>query len=158
MAGTGIRRNWRTVRIDKPAVGADWTTRPGGQRVWRVVSLVARLVTSAVVANRRVRLQATDGENPYFIAESHLAHPASTTVDYAAHTGSAVTAADNLVLPLPLPSAGLIVRPGATLEVVTDNIDAADQWSAIVALVDEIPSGLGYEGDQFTLPIETVGG
>lgn len=158
MAHPGIGRHWRTIRIDRPAAGANWSTRPGGQRTWRVVSLVARLVTSVAAGDRRVRLQATDGENPYFVAESHLAHPASTTVDYAAHTGSAVTAVDNLVLPLPLPSAGLIVRPGALLEVVTTNLDVADQWSAIVVLAEEIPSGLAYEGDQFTTPIEIVGG
>lgn len=158
MPGPGIRRNWRQIRVSRPSAGADWAQAAGGQRYWRITTMVARLVTSAVAGNRRVRLQATEGGLTYFVAEAHLDHPANTTVDYAAHTGSPATSGTNLVLPLPLPSGGLVLRPGASLAVVTSGIDAGDQWSAITALAEEIPSGLEYEGDQFTRPTETLGG
>lgn len=158
MTSPGIRRSWRQIRANRPVVGADWTTSPGGQRFWRITTLVARLTTSAVAGNRRVQLQATEGGLTYFVAESHLDHPANTVVDYAAHTGSPATSATNLVLPLPLPSGGLLLRPGASLATVTSGIDAGDQWSAITILAEEIPSGLEYEGDQLTRPTETLGG
>lgn len=158
MTTPGIRRNYRQVRANRPDPGANWELRPGGQRWWRVVSMVARLTTSAVVGNRRVSIRASDGGHVYFVAEAHLVHPASTVVDYAAHTGAPVTAGDNLVLPLPLPSAGLLVRPGGVLASSVTNLDVADQWSAVVALVEEIPSGPLYQGDQLTLPPETLGG
>lgn len=158
MTSPGIRRNFTQKRIPAPIAGANWELSPGGQRWWRLVSMVARLVTSAVVANRRVRITATEGGNAYFVAEAHLAQPASTTMDYAAHNGSPVTAADSLVLPLPLPSGGLLLRPGALLVASVTNLDAGDQWSAIVALVEEVPSGLPYQGDQLIPPIETLGG
>lgn len=120
--------------------------------------MTARLVTSAVVGNRRVRVTASDGGHAYYIAEAHLNHPASTTVDYAGHTGSAVTAADNLVLPLPLPGAGLLLRPGAILAPSVTNFDVGDAWSAIVLLAEEIPNRAFLEGDQLTEPAESIVG
>lgn len=156
MTTPGIRRGFRQVRVSAPAAGANWELRPGGQRWWRVVSLVARLVTSAVVANRRVRLTATEGGHIYWAIESHLNQAASLTFDYAAHTGAVAPAADNLVLPLPLPSNGLLVRPGAVLAPSVTALDAGDQWSAIVALVEEVPSGIIYEGDWLTVSDQNV--
>lgn len=157
MTTPGIRRIHRIVRVDRPAAGQGWTLTPGGARWWRVISLTARLVTSAVVANRRVRLTATEGDFTFFVAEAHLNQAASLTFDYTAHTGAPVSAADNLVLPLPLPSGGLLLRSGAVLTASATALDAGDQWSAIAALVEELPSGRLYEGDELTEPVEQQG-
>lgn len=157
MTTPGITRTFRQVRLNQPAAGTQWELRPGGQRWWRVISLLARLTTSAVVGNRRVSLRLSDGGHTYWAMESHANHIASTTADYMAHTGATANAADSLVLTLPLPSAGLLIRPGAVLVSAVSGMDVADAWSAIVALVEEVPEAGPRWGDDLYLPPETVG-
>jgi hypothetical protein len=99
-----------------------------------------------------VTLRADRGGSVYFAQEAPADQPASTSVDYAAHTGSPVNNATAFTFALGLPGAGLLLRAGDRLSVVTTNLQAADQWSAIVAQLEEIPSGLPYQGDQLLLP------
>lgn len=147
MTTPGITRTFHQIRPGRIGVGTDWVVTPGGQRWWRIISLTARLATSAAVANRRVRLEAVHGDGTYFVAEAHLNQVGSTTRDYAAHTGSPIGAADSLVLPLPLPTGGLLVRPGGLLRVTTAGLDVGDQWSAVIGLAEQIPSGPEYWSD-----------
>lgn len=125
-------------------------TAPGGA-TWRVTSLVARLVTSAAVANRRMSLAADDGTAVWYAQAASADQAASLTVDYCAHTGASFGGVVPGVLTVPLPAAGLLLRPGHRLVVAVLNIDAGDQWSEITAMVDEIPSDMPLVGDMGTV-------
>lgn len=136
----GIQRRWRTRKIPNPVAGADWTFKAPGGFYWRITSVVARLVTSAAVANRVVTLRASDQTNTWYAQETPLAVPQNTTVDFCAHTGGGGTSGTALTLVLALPSEGLLLPPGNQLVAVTTAIDVADQWSNVIAMLDEIPS------------------
>jgi hypothetical protein len=140
MNRAGIQRRWRTRKIANPAAGADWTFKAPGGFYWRITSIVARLVTSAAVANRVLTLRAGDQTNFWYAQETPLAVPQNTTVDFCAHTGGGGTSGTALTLVLALPSEGLLLLPGNQLVSVTTAIDVADQWSDVIAMLDEIPS------------------
>jgi hypothetical protein len=141
------RRNWRTVSAPVPAAGVNWTLRPSGGGTWRVVSLVARLVTDANVANRRVTLSAGDGERTWWQQTSSADQAASLTTDYAAYAGATAGGSVPGTLTVPLPTTGLLLRSGHRLTVAVTNIQAGDAWSAIHAIVDEILSSRDVLGD-----------
>ena len=142
------RRRWRTITVAQPLAGADWTLRPTGGATWRVVSLVARLVTLANAGLRQVTLTASDGERIWFAQPASATQTINLTVDYAVHTGATPSGAAPGTLTLPLPSAGLLLRSGHRLTVVTSLIQVDDQWSRIVAVVDETLSSRQVVGDQ----------
>lgn len=153
MATPGIKRAWRTIRVPPPLAGVDWTLQTGGQRHLRVASLVALLTASAAAGNRQVVLQADRGGNVFFRQPASAVIAALGAVNIAAFAGAPRDGAIANTLTIPLPIAGLLLRPGDVLSVVTGALDAADQWSAIVVQAEEVPSGLDYEGDQLaTLP------
>lgn len=153
MARTGFTRRWRVVRITQPAAGADWTLQATGAATLRVVSLRARFVTSAAVANRQVHLVADNSEDQWYREEAVAVQTATSTTNYCAHTGATPGGVLGGTFTLPLPSAGLLLLPGFRLSVVTSAIDVADQWSLITALVDETPSDIPYIGDDGVQPV-----
>lgn len=152
MAPTGFTRRWRALALADPAAGAVWEIKATGAATLRIVSLVARLTTSAVAANRQVTLIADDSERVWYAQPASAVQVAATTTDYAAHTGATPAGAAGGVLTLPLPTAGLLLLPGHRLRVTVTAIDAGDQWTAIRALTDETPSGNPYIGDDGVMP------
>lgn len=144
MVRNGYRRVWRTRLAEVPNPGAEWELRAPGNAWWRVVSLVATLVTDATVANRRVRLVAGDGTNRWYAAIASADQAATATVEYGAFDGADSGGLATAGLTVPLPNGGLLLRPGHRLQSVTVNIQAGDQWSGINALIDEIPSDDPY--------------
>lgn len=153
MARSGFTRRWRTLALTDPAAGSDWEIKAGGAAILRIVSLVARLTTSAVVANRLATLTADDGERVWYEQPATVAQVAGQVTDYAAHTGATPGGATPGVLTLPLPGVGLLLLPGHRLRVVTKTIDVADQWSLVRALVDETPSDTPFIGDDGVMPV-----
>lgn len=153
MGRMGYTRRWRVLAPVDPAVGAVWEIKATGAAVLRIVSLVARLVTSAVAANRQVTLLADDGERVWYAQAATAVQVASQTTDYAAHTNATPGGATPGVLTLPLPNAGLLLLPGHRLRVTTSAIDVADQWSSIRALTDETPSDIPFIGDDGVMPV-----
>lgn len=144
MARAGFERRWRTVKIADPAAGADWTLKAPGGTAWRIVSVFAHLVTSAVVGNRQTTLRADDQTRTWFAQEAPAVIPANTTIDFCGHTGAFVPSGSVLTLMWSLPSEGLLLLPGNRLLVSTANLGVADQWSLITAFADEIPSDNPY--------------
>lgn len=142
--------------MPNPAVGADFVITPGGQRSWRIVSLTAVLTTSAAVANRQVRLTADRGGDVWYSQPAANTQAATLADTYAAFTGAPRDGLIAGTFTIPLPSAGLLLSPGDNLRSVTALIDVADQWSAIFAKAEEVPSGPEYIGDEL-LPLPLIG-
>lgn len=126
----------RAVQQANPAAGAEFVvTVPAGAR-WEVLSINAQLVTSAAVANRQPVFQITDGA-------THVMHntqfsgnqAASLTFQYSAAEG------DSVAVNAPFNQGALphncFLLQGWTLQSLTTNIQAADQWSAIWLMVQE---------------------
>ncbi len=127
----------RVVPVPSPAAGAEWSVSVPGGVLWVVRAVKGRLTTSAVVANRRPDLKVSDGSIDLF-GIGALTNQAANFVDdwswvagYASNVGGFSPGDETNYFPeFPL-YGGYIIRT------VTRNIDAGDQWSAIVVTVDE---------------------
>jgi hypothetical protein len=133
------------ITVAAPAAGAEFNLTAPGDRMLRVLSLSFTLITSAVVANRRVALRADDGTDVYFAAVSSLDHTAGLTVVYSAYAGAPATGTLGSGLSLALPAPGLVLPVGAHLRSSTVLIDAGDAYSEINVLCEFYPSGRGHE-------------
>lgn len=158
MPRRGYTRRWRTLRITQPAVQTDWEIRAPGSAWLRVISVTARLVTDANVADRGVIFRADDQSATWWLQPSSSLVTANSTVDFALSTGGEHNTITQGVITEPLPSAGLLLAPGHRLRPVTSNLQAGDQWSAIVARVDESPSDDPFIGDYSIILPEDVRG
>lgn len=142
------RRRWRIVTASTVGAGVAWTLQPPGGFAWRIVSVAARLVTSAVAGNRRVFFIAGSAERNYFDQPANTDQAASQTVDYCGHTGASPGGVVPGALTVPLPSSGLLLLAGRRLTVTVTGLDAGDQWSLVHALVDETTGSDQPIGDQ----------
>jgi len=129
---------WRRSRIvqavTSPAAGADWSQSVPASHLWGLFAVTATLTTSAVVANRQVRLVLGDGTNTY----ASLTAPAVQAA-YLAHVYSWLLGVTPIALGLqqlaPLPE--LTLPEAWTVGVSTLALDVGDQWSAIrLGIVD----------------------
>ena len=145
MPTKGVGPFLQVVQVANPAAGAEFTLKAPGQGIWRVMSLAFTLVTSAVVANRRVALLADDQTDVWFAAATTVDLTATLTTRVGAYQGAASTGLAGSVLNVPLPNDGLVLMPGYRLRTSTLNIDAGDQYSAIRAEVIEYPEGPDFE-------------
>jgi hypothetical protein len=149
----GFERRWRIVELANPAVATDWTLKADGGAWWRVISVAARLVADANVANRRATFFADNQTRNWWVSHTSNVVTNGQTVDYCGHTSAAMSDGTG-VFTFPLPANGLLLPPGHRLRVVTTNIQAGDQWSSITAQVDEIPSDEMFVGDGIVTVIE----
>ena len=120
-----------------PAAGADpYISVPNNAR-WRILNLTATLVAGVGVANRYVRSRVFDGSAYYYVTTLCPVQTASQTRYYDWTPGgvneAAFDAAGHILLAYPQ----LILPGGYALDIVTTAIAAADQWTAITALVEE---------------------
>lgn len=146
MTNPGYGRRWRTVKVDDPAAGAEWVMKAPGNATWRVVSIAATLTADATAVSRFAEFIADDQSRTWYKQGTVGATTAAEASVYCGFTGAAqatFASTDNF----PLPTNGLLLRPGYRLRSLTTNLQAADQWSAITALVDEIPSDIPFIGD-----------
>ncbi len=127
----------RVVLVSSPAAGAEFSVAVPGGVLWRVASIKARLTTAVAAANRQPNLEVTDGTTFLFGVGAVSNQVASSVVDHSWIQGYATNAADftpgewsNFFPEFPLLD-GYVIRTN------TGNIQAADQWSQVVALVDE---------------------
>lgn len=142
------RRRWRIFTAPTVGAGVNWTIAPPGGFAWRIVSVTARLVTSAVVGNRRVFFLAGTAERTYYSQPASADQAASQTVDYCAHTGGAFGGVVPGGLVVPIPSGGLLLLASRRLTVSVTGLDAGDQWSLVHAIVDETTGSDQPIGDQ----------
>lgn len=135
----------QTVQVANPAAGQEFTLKSPGQGLWRVISLTFTFTTSAAVANRRVGLIGDDQTDVYFAGSSSVDLTAGVGTRVCAFSGAVATGALGGVVTIALPQGGAILQPGHRLRSSTLNLDVADAYTAIRALVQEYPYGPDFE-------------
>jgi hypothetical protein len=129
----------RVITVANPAAGVDFTITPDDGGLWLVLGIVAQLVTSGVAGTRAVSLRVNDQSSTYMIAPAGTTQITGLTRLYSAFPGIGSGGANGVVIGIPWPSHGLILRGGHRIQSVTETIDGADQWSAIAAQVVSYP-------------------
>jgi hypothetical protein len=124
--------------IASPPAGADFSITVNDGGVWRVVSLVATLTTSAVVANRDPHLRIDDQTTASMLYPVGVVQAASLAVTYNWLLGYPVllTSAEQALVAVPL--VDHVLHQGWRIRPVTNNIDGGDQWSAISITIEKI--------------------
>ena len=132
---------------DDPAAGEEVSVTVPGRAVWQVHSITATLVASVGAADRKPGWCLDDGTNRFYHVHTTVAHTANKTIVYSAAPGiGVVEAADAEAVTLPLPPT--IMLPGWRIATHTFNLQAADNWSAPVLYVTELPErGAGVWDD-----------
>jgi hypothetical protein len=141
--------NWLDVVVGtQPAAGASFAFAIAGQYVACLVGINYTLVTSAVVANRSVRVQYDDGSGNVFYEEASGAVVQASTTARVRHNESRHASDwdtnNNIYNPIePLPLFGSQV-----VRINVQNIDAGDQLSGITMTFRRFFSGpAGSVGD-----------
>ena len=119
----------RVVVGTTPAAGADINeTCPSGRR-WQLLSLSAILTASAAVANRIPRFTLDDGANVFYSLGPVANQVATNQIRYNMVPGATavVDAGSNTNLPGP---PIIQLKNGFRIRTVTQNLQAADQWTA----------------------------
>lgn len=146
--GTGPIQK-RVIDAPSPAAGANFTLKVPGGKAWELVSVRATFVASAQAANRDVVLSLNDAHGNVDYAVQTLASiTAGLTrqLSYAVDVGTVTGSATQITLPLP---AGWYMLPDETIALTVGSADAADQLSAVRAVVLETNTGdtyAAYEG------------
>lgn len=140
----------RRIPVASPVAGADWSFPVPGGAIWYPLSVVATIVTSAVVANRNIALTYSDESGAYVRIVTSATVPASTTSrqSWARGLGANGQGTTLSQQSQSLPSFPLLT--GDSIGVSTIGIDAADAWSAIriyVAEVEERPYDVELDAD-----------
>lgn len=138
---------WYIPQVLTPAPGAEVDITPVGQGFWRIWSIVFHLATSVVVANRIPSFVLTDGANVFWREQASAALAASLAADYTMYQGSQPGVGAGALVRIGFPEGGLYLRQGDHLKTITAGIDVADQWSAVAAMVQELPSGPFFRMD-----------
>ena len=129
--------NIRTVSITNPAAGADWTAFVPSNARWRVQNWNAQLAIANAGTPRIIRSIVQDTlVNIYWEGQPNQAAAINTTVQVSAASGQFTSAVDTALINLALPSPCFVPSAGA-VRVLTTNINAGDQWSAIRLEVEE---------------------
>lgn len=130
-----------SVFVTAPAAGSDWSYTPQGGRWERIELVHAKLVTSAVVANRQPLFIVQDQNNAELAALPPLVNQAATTTTrYTWWRGLGATVA-LLSGRTASPLGELILRPGWKIGTNTGAIDVGDQWSEISLVVTRYTEG-----------------
>lgn len=121
-----------TVEIDQPAAGAEFTVIPSAGDWSRVLSVVATLTTSAVVATRAADLQTVNPTGDLLAVDiSQAGQVASKTITYNWRPSNAFYGVDASTTAAVQSCPGFWLPPGAKVSSKTQAKDVGDQWSAI---------------------------
>jgi len=142
----GWRRFLRTTVVVPPSAGADWSYKIPGAELHQLLTVQGTLVASAAVANRYPSLAMGDGTTVYARSRAAGAVVAGST-SIVLWTEGAYPGAANGILGSYLPTA--MMSEGETIASVTDGLDVADQWSAIIirSIVTQVKYGEIYLDD-----------
>lgn len=132
---------WQRKTIPAPAAGQDFSISPDTAAHWLVRSIVATFTTGVNAGTRSAILTVDDGTTVYFRASPGGTQAASLTRLYGGHNGGSGAISQGSVVGWPLPTDGIWLPQGHRLRSAVENIDPADQWSAIAFLVIEYPTG-----------------
>lgn len=123
--------------VGQPAAGADWSAAPPVGATWRVLGGSAQLVTSNAVFNRQVYLVFKHGGLELYRIAAAAVQAASATVVYEFLPGQTIVTLVATYQPMFLPS-WCFLDPRMTVGTTTTNLQAGDQWSNVVLLLEEL--------------------
>lgn len=128
-ADTGLQVVSKVVAVANPAAGADWSFVTTS--TVQILCVICQLQASAVVANRTPFIEfVTPGGISLFDNGAPGPIAAGGTGAYRmAPAFPSVNNGGTMTIPIPQ---GLVLATGSTIRVATINLDAGDQWSAIV--------------------------
>jgi len=126
----------RSITGTNPAAGVEISETVPTNARWRVISMYAQLVTSAVVAARLVNVIIDDGTNTVFRYGTGASQAASQTVNYPFFGGGFVDATGGNPRAIPLPP-DLLLMGGYRFRTTTTLLDAGDDWTAPQMLIEE---------------------
>jgi hypothetical protein len=127
----------RTISGTTPGAGAEISeTVPTGAR-WELIALRAVLTTAVAVANRLPRFTFDDGLTTFYNTPCTNAHVASTTIGYQLLPGAAQQYTDSISNSFEVVPANLRLLGTWRIRSLTNSLQAADQWSAVVYAVRE---------------------
>src|SRR5882724_249907 len=137
----GVAVCWKKrVYPPNPAAGAQWAHKADGRFLTRLLAVTFTLVTSAVVANRFPAVNLTDSNGKLVTsAPAGGTVVASSTLNVFLTTGApayAFGAAGGTFGFLP----DILVPPDYSWSSVVSGMDAGDQLSAVVLLVQRFPN------------------
>lgn len=153
---SGVRtrvRTRRVITVTDPAVGTDWMLTVPGGHAYQILSTISTLTTDATVVDRTPRLVLRqDGAPVWESVDTVSAGDSQSGIWTAAPL--VPTATGNTMVQLTLPVACL--PAGGQIGMVTDGLQAGDQWSGItVWVIDEWIHAGPIDLDR--LDIEVVG-
>jgi hypothetical protein len=126
----------RSVAGADPAAGAEFSvTVPAGAR-WRLITLVATLLTDATVASRVPSLLLDDGATMFYRLKVETAQTASQNIMYNFGAGLSRTTTANWSSLNPVPTNAALMA-GYRMLSLTDFLAAGDNWGAPQLLVEE---------------------
>jgi len=125
----------RVITVNQPAVGHEWSYVHSGPSWFIPTCIVAKFVTSAVVANRSPQITITFRSVLCAQFGSTVVVPATTTVIVSASdAGNSSASATTYEVGL---ADNLMIADGMTLASLTANLDVGDQYSLIAILCEE---------------------
>lgn len=126
------------VQGTQPAAGASFTFPMVGDYFTRPLSLVGQLVADANAANRYLHLHYQDAQGVvYAVGGSGMAIAANATVQFSLLADIGINIATTAVLTIaPLPY--LFMRPTDVLKLDVHNIQAGDQLSQLVLVLERV--------------------
>lgn len=131
----------RIIKPPIPNAGAELTFLLPGGSYWRVLSGRVPFATSAVVANRVVRFQESDGTDVFY--RLGVPAPVTATQSIEFNVLPLVTLSTTLSLALtgiqPIPD--LVLPGGFVISTNTFGMDAGDQYGQSVWFMEEIDQG-----------------
>ncbi len=125
-----------TVGFATPGLGADWNMGNPLNSRWRIISILAQLRTSAVVASRNVAIQIIPQGVPIYWAAAFQSLPASSVGQFAISAAQDNSALIPDLIGVTIPP-DIILPSASSINSLTTNLDGGDQWSSIEALVEE---------------------
>lgn len=141
-----------------PAAGADFSIRVPAGQAWNVRAVRARLITSAVVANRAPDLRVGDQTSiaADFPLGTVLAASLTTDITWVADLGVVMvgTVGNRITVPM----GPVVLQAGWELTSNTALIDVGDQWSAITVWLDRMDSPPRTLNQELGIPIDEIMG
>lgn len=126
----------RIIPVNPTAAGADWNFTVENGAMWEVISIVGQFAASAAAANRQIQLSLTDGLRLLWNVPSNVNVTAAQVAQWSAYQAlppAGVPALDVFSL---VPPRNML-RAGDIIQSSTANIQAGDQWSAVVITARE---------------------
>lgn len=127
----------QVATVQAPAAGSDWAWAAPAGRLVRPVSVVGKLAASTVAGSRVPSLKVVAPGGVLVAAlpsDYHPAPGASAVYIWVRGLGYMPTATGYVAKSL----GDMTLPPGCTIQVVTTNLQAGDQWSDVAVLFEAI--------------------